>query len=50
MKNVLHGNNLNQGEVQLQLEPPPIPLIKCKNEEKLDKNGVKVILRRDPTS
>ena len=34
----------------MHVEPPPIPLIKSNNDEKLDKHCVKVILHRDLTS
>ena len=50
MKNVLHKNNLNLGIVQVHVEPPPIPLIKSKNDEKSDKYCAEIKLRRDPTS
>ena len=34
----------------MHVEPPLIPLTKSKNDEKLDKDGVKIKLCRDPTS
>ena len=40
----------NAGKVQVNMEPPPIPLIKIKNDEKLDKHFVKIKLCMDPTS
>ena len=49
MKKVWHKNNCNRGEVQLHMEPPPIPLIKSKNNDKYNKNSVKIKLHRDPT-
>ena len=38
------------GTVQVHVEPPPIPLIKSNNDEKMDKDCVKLKLHRDPTS
>ena len=49
-KNVFHKKNWNQGAVQVHVEPPPIPLIKIKNDEKLDKYCVKNKFHRYPTS
>ena len=34
----------------MHVEPPPIPPIKSKNDEKLDNFFIKIKLRRDPTS
>ena len=34
----------------MQMEPPPIPLINSKHDDKLDKYFVKLKLHRDPTS
>ena len=34
----------------MNVEPPPIPLIKSKNIKKLDKDCVEIKLRRDPKS
>ena len=50
MKNVLHKNNWNQGSVQAHVDPPLIHLIKSKNNEKLDKDQVKIKFPRDLTS
>ena len=36
--------------VEQHVEPPPIPLIKSKNNDKSDKYFVKLTLCRDPTS
>ena len=49
MKNIYHKNNLNRGTGQLHVNPAPIPLIKNKNNEKLDKYCVKIKFYRDPT-
>ena len=40
----------NKETVQVHVEPPPILLMKSKNDEKLDKYSVKIKLSRDPTS
>ena len=50
MKNVLHKKKLNAGTVQVHVDPPPISLIESKSNEKLDKDCVKIKLRRYPTS
>ena len=50
MRNVSHKNKWNTGVVQLHMEPPPIPLIKVKHNDKLDKDFLTIKLRRDPTS
>ena len=50
MKNALHKNNLNLGIVQVHVEPPPVPLIKSKNDEKSDKYCAEIKLCIDPTS
>ena len=50
MKNVSHNNKCNAGTVQVNMDPPLIPLIKSKNDEKLDKYFVKIKLRRYLTS
>ena len=42
--------NWNWGTVQVHVEPPLIPLIKSKNNDKLDKYCVKIKLCRDLTS
>ena len=36
MKKVLHKNKWNTGTVQVHVEPPSIPLIKIKNNDKSD--------------
>ena len=50
MNIVSYKKNLNQGTVQVQVEPSPIPLVKSNNYEKLEKDCVKIELRRNPTS
>ena len=50
MKNILHNKKCNTGTVQVHVEPPPIPMIKGNNDDKLDKYLVKIKLRRDPIS
>ena len=42
MKNISNNKNLNQVSVQVHVETPRIPLIKIKNDEKLDKDCVKL--------
>ena len=49
MKNIFHKKKWNVGTVQVHVDPPLIPLIKSKNNEKLDKDCVKIKLRRYPT-
>ena len=49
MKKVSHNKKLNTKTVQVHVDPPLITLIKVKNDEKLDKYFVKIILRRYPT-
>ena len=44
MKNVPHNKKWNMGTVQVHVEPPLIPLIKGKNNEKLDKYFIKITL------
>ena len=46
----LHKKNWNRGAVQVYVDPPPIPLSKSKNNDKLDKYFVTLKLHRDPTS
>ena len=36
MKNVLQEKKCNMGTVQVHVGPPPIPLIKSKNDDKSD--------------
>ena len=50
LKYFYHNKNWNRGAVQLDVDPPHILLIKNKNEKKLNKDSVKIKLRRDPTS
>ena len=50
MKKVYHKKTLIVGVVQVHVEPPPTPLIKIKYDDKLDKDYVKLKIRRDPTS
>ena len=50
MNIVSYKKNLNQGTVQVQVEPPPIPLVKSNNYEKLEKYCVGIKLRRNLTS
>ena len=50
MKDILYKNKFNMGTVQVHMKPPPIPLNKSKNNEKLDKFCVKIRFREDPMS
>ena len=50
MKKVLHKQIWRTGSVQIYVKPPLIPLIKSKNDAKLDKNCVRIKLNRDPRS
>ena len=50
MKNVSHKNKWNAGIVQLQVEPPPTPIITSKHDDKLEKDFVKMKLHRDTPS
>ena len=50
MQNVSHNNKWNAGTVKVHVDPPPIPLIKVKNDDKPDKYFVKIKLRRVPKS
>ena len=50
MKNVYHKKNCNQVAVQVHVDPPLIMLIKNKNDEKLDKDCLKIKLCGDLTS
>ena len=50
MNKVFHKKIWIIGSVQMHVEPHPIPLIKIKNDVKLDKDYVKIKLCRDPTS
>ena len=44
------NNNCNQGTVQVHIDSPPMTLIKIKNDEKSDKDCVKIKFCRVPTS
>ena len=50
MKNVSHKKKWNAGTVQVHMEPPPIPLINSKNDDKSDKYFVNTKSSRDPKS
>ena len=50
MNSVSHNKQWNLGTVQVQLEPPLIPPIKINNNDKWDKDIVKMKLYSDPTS
>ena len=50
MKKVLHQNRQNTWTVQAQVDPPPIPLIKSNNYDKLGKYFVKIKVHWDPMS
>ena len=50
MDNVLHTWKWNTRTVQVYMEPPLIPLMKKKNNEKLGKYCVKIKFRSDPIS
>ena len=50
MKNCSHKKNWNLVTVQVHMEPPPFPLIKSKNDEKLDKDCVKIKLHRNAST
>ena len=45
-----HNMNWNARTVQVHVDIPQIPLIKSKNDEKLDKDFVKIKFSRDPIS
>ena len=49
MKNVLHKKSWRTGAVQIHMKPPPVTIIKSKNDMQAGKDGVKKY-RRDPTS
>ena len=46
MKNVSHKNNCNRGSVEAHIDQLQIMFIKSNNNEKSDKDCVKIILRR----
>ena len=50
MKNVSYKKKWYEGAVQVHMETPPIPLVKSKSYDKLDKAFVKTKLCRYPTS
>ena len=50
MKNLSNNKNWNRGAVQIHAEPPLVLLIKSNNDEKLDKDFVKIKFRRDITA
>ena len=50
MKRILHNKNWDRNAVQLQIHPPPIPIIKSKNYEIKEKYCVKIKLRKDRMS
>ena len=50
MDNISHKKKWNTGTLQVHVEPPVIPLINSKNDDKSYKDFVKIKLRRDPTS
>ena len=50
IKNFFHKNNWNEGVVQVHVGPPLIPLIKRNNDDKSDKDCVRIKSRRDPTT
>ena len=49
MNNVSRKKMWNAGTVQVHVDPPPIPLIKSKNDDKSDKDFVKIKFCKDPT-
>ena len=49
-KNILNEKNFNQGTLQVHLDPPPTPLIKCNKYEKSDKDCAEIKLIRYPMS
>ena len=49
-KNVSNEKKWNWGTLKVHLDPPPITLIKSKNNDKPDENPVTIKLRRDTTS
>ena len=49
-RNVPHKKRWYIGAVQIHVEPPPITLIKIKNDAKSEKYCVKIRFRRDPSS
>ena len=50
MNNISYKNKWNTGVVQVQMEPPPIPLIKINPNDNLDKDFVEIKFLRYPTS
>ena len=50
MKSVYHKKSWRTNAVQIHVDPPPIPLIKSKNDSKAEHDSVKIKLSRDTTS
>ena len=49
-ENGSHKNKWNMGVLHVHMDQPPIPLIKIKHDDNLDKDFVKLKLRRYTTS
>ena len=50
MRNVSHNKDWNRGSVQVHVDQPLIPIIRSKNNTKLDKDCLKIKLHIYPTS
>ena len=50
MKKISRKKSCRTGEIHNHVEPPPIPLIKSKNDSKAEHDSVKIKLSRDTTS
>ena len=50
MSEVSQNKKWNSVTVKVHVDPPPIPLIKSKNNEKSGRDSVNIKLCRDPTS
>ena len=50
MMNFSHKKKWNAGTLQVHMDPPPIPTIRSKNDDKSDKDCVKIKLRQDLSS
>ena len=50
MNNVFHKKTWNMGTLKVHVQPPPIILIKSKNDDKSDKDCVKIKFSRYPAS
>ena len=50
MKNSFHRKKWNASVVQQHMYPPPVPLIKNKHDDNLEKYSIKLKLHRDLTS